>query len=124
MGHPTLCREHSRVAEQSRRKIHRKQREGSPRGGDELPLDRQQVKEGGGEDPQIWPSEMGTEAANPGYNIKRNNIIINVLGGWSRDVDATMTKLFRTRGQGILHQMQRAVRSGMLNIARTFKIVS
>ena len=82
------------------------------------------VKKGGGEDPQIWPSEMGTETAKPGYNIKQHNIITDVLGGWCHDVDATMTKLFGARGRGILHQMQRAVISGMLNIARTFKIVS
>ena len=58
----------------------------------------------------------------PGYKIKQHNIIIDVLGGWSRD--ATMTELVGSRGQGILHRMQRAVITFPLNIARTCKIVS
>ena len=66
MGHLTLRREHSRVAEQRRCKIYRSQREGGPCGGNELPVGRQQVKKGTGEDPQIWPSKMGTETAIPG----------------------------------------------------------
>ena len=66
MEHPTLRQAHSRAAEQSRCKIHRLLRDGSPCGGDDLPVDRQQVEEGGGEDPQIWPSEMATETAIPG----------------------------------------------------------
>ena len=30
----------------------------------------------------------------PGYDIRLYNIIINVLGGWSTEVDKTMRKLF------------------------------
>ena len=46
------------------------QTEGSPCGGDELPVGRQQVKEGRGGDPQKWPSEMGTERAIPGVQYQ------------------------------------------------------
>ena len=60
----------------------------------------------------------------PGYKIKQYNIIIDVSGEWSWDVNSTVTELFGARGRGILHQMQGAVISGTLNIARTFKIVS
>ena len=31
----------------------------------------------------------------PGYIVPQQNIIIDVLGGWSRDVDAYMRVLFR-----------------------------
>ena len=60
-------------------------------------MDRQ-VKEGGGEDPQIWPSEMGTETAIP--RTKQYNIITDVLGGLSPGVDTTMTELFGQEGEG------------------------
>ena len=59
---------------------------------------------------------MGTETAIPGYKLKQHNIIIDVLDGWSLDVDATMADLFGTRGRGILHRMQRAVISGTLKL--------
>ena len=40
------------------------------------------------------------------------------------DSPAMLTELFGARGQVILHRMQKVVISSMLNIARTFKIVS
>ena len=57
----------------------------------------------------------------PGYDIEQCNIIIDVLGGWSRDVDLTMRKLFGNRGYDILRRMQKATISSSLNIVRTFK---
>ena len=42
-------------------------------------------------------------------------------GGWSRDVDLTMRKLFGSRGYGVLRRMQKATISSSLNIVRTFK---
>ena len=45
----------------------------------------------------------------PGYDIRRYNIIIDVLGEWSGEVDEAMKKLFGTRGGEILLWMQRAV---------------
>ena len=57
----------------------------------------------------------------PGYDVEQCNIIIDVLGGWSRDVDLTMRKLFGSRGYDILRRMQKATISSSLNIVRTFK---
>ena len=60
----------------------------------------------------------------PGYDVEQCNIIIDMLGGgggWSRDVDLTMRKLFGSRGYDILRRMQKATISSSLNIVRTFK---
>ena len=53
----------------------------------------------------------------PGYKIEECNII----GGWSRDLDLTMRKLFSSRGYDVLRWMQKATISSSLNIERTFK---
>ena len=37
----------------------------------------------------------------PGYDVEQCNIIIDVLWGWSRDVDLTMRKLFGNRGYDV-----------------------
>ena len=58
------------------------------------------------------------------YTVKQFNIIIDVLGGWSREVDLAMRELFGTRGGDVLLRMQKAVISHSLNIARTFKVLT
>jgi len=60
----------------------------------------------------------------PGYDIRQYNIIIDVLGGWSREVDETMKELLGARGGKILLWMQRAVISHTLDITRTLKVMS
>ena len=54
-----------------------------------------------------------------GYEIKQYNIIINVLGGWCRDF--RLKELVGSKSNEVLHNMQRAVLLGTLNISRTFK---
>ena len=59
----------------------------------------------------------------PGYEEKQYNIIMDALGGWSREVDVKMSELVGGRSTDVLRKMQRAaVLSGTLNIARTFKV--
>jgi len=41
----------------------------------------------------------------PGYDIRKNNIIIYVLGGWFRAVDEAMRELFGARRGEILLRM-------------------
>ena len=60
----------------------------------------------------------------PTYTVKQFNIIIDVLGGWSQEVDLAMRELFGTRGGDVLLRMQKAVFSHSLNIARTFKVLT
>ena len=59
-----------------------------------------------------------------GYRVEQYNVIIDVLGGWSRDLDSTMRKMLGPRGRDVLLRTQRAVISSTLNIARTFKVIT
>ena len=67
------------------------------------------------------PLRFELEKLYPGYDVEQCNIIIDVLGGWSRDVDLTMRKLFGSMGYDVLRGMQKATISSSLNIVRTFK---
>ena len=60
----------------------------------------------------------------PGYKISQVNIIIDVLGGWSKELEVEMKKIFGVRYKNVLGGMQKAVLNGTLNIARTFKLVT
>ena len=59
-----------------------------------------------------------------GYEVRQYNIIMDVLGGWSRDLHVTMKELVGSRSKRVLQNMQKAVLSGSLNIARTFKVAT
>lgn len=59
----------------------------------------------------------------PGYEINQCNIILDVLLGWSKDLDVTLQKLVGSKAKCVLEKMQKACFSGTLNIARTFKVV-
>ena len=56
----------------------------------------------------------------PGCEVKQHNIIIDALGGWSREIDTTMYEIVGNRSKEVLKRMKKAVLSGTLNIARTF----
>ena len=60
----------------------------------------------------------------PGYDITQYNIIIDVLGGWSIELDATIQKLVGNRAKNVLRKMQKACLAGTLNIAGTFKVAT
>ena len=60
----------------------------------------------------------------PGYDVEQCNIIIDVLGGWSRDVDLTMRKLFGSSGYDVLRRIQKATISSSLNIVRAFNVAT
>ena len=60
----------------------------------------------------------------PGYRIVQLNVIMDVLGGWSQDLEAEMKKIFGLRSLDILKRMQKAVLSGSLNIACMFKVIT
>ena len=59
-----------------------------------------------------------------GYKVKQYNIIMDVLGGWSRDLKDELNELVGSKSKGVLHNMQKAVISGTLNISRTFKVAT
>ena len=59
----------------------------------------------------------------PGYEINQYNIILDLLGRWSQDLDVTLQMLVGSKAKGVLKNMQKACLSETLNIARTFKVV-
>jgi hypothetical protein len=60
----------------------------------------------------------------PGYKVHQYNLIMDVLGGWSNTMEEELQTLLGKKTRDILLKMQKAILSGTLNIARTFKIVS
>ena len=56
--------------------------------------------------------------------LKQHNIIIDALEEWSQEMDTTMYKIVGSRSKEVLKRMQKAVLSSMLNIARTFEVVT
>ena len=59
-------------------------------------------------DHEVCATQMGIEADIPGYEINPCNIILDVLGGQSRDLDATLQKLVGSKAKGVLKKMQKA----------------
>ena len=69
------------------------------------------------------PLRWELEQQYPGYEVKQFNIIIDVLGGWSVDVEETVKDLVGQRSRSVLRRMQKVILSHSLNIARTFKVL-
>ena len=55
--------------------------------------------------------------------MKQYNVIIEILGGWSEDLEAKMKELVGERAKHVLKRMQKVVPSHSLNIVRSFKIL-
>ena len=58
-----------------------------------------------------------------GYEVTQHNIIMDVLGGYSKDVGKTVETLVGGRGEEILRCMQKSELCNSLNIARSFKVL-
>ena len=59
----------------------------------------------------------------PRYDVKNFDIVIDVIEGWSMDLEETMKELVGQRSRSVLRWIQRVVLSHSLYIARTFKIL-
>ncbi|PFX31252.1 Retrovirus-related Pol polyprotein from type-1 retrotransposable element R2 [Stylophora pistillata] len=61
----------------------------------------------------------------PGFNIIQYNIIIDVLGGYSKDLKKSVRELVGSeRSTAVLGRMQKSVVSSSLKIARSLKVMS
>ena len=61
----------------------------------------------------------------PGYKIVQLNVIMDVLGGWPKELDVEMNKIFGARSSDVLKRMQKtALLSSSPNIARAFLIIT
>ena len=56
------------------------------------------------------------------YTIRQINVIMDVLGGWSVDMEKSLRQLLGSKSREVRKRMQRSVISNSLNIARTFKV--
>ena len=63
---------------------------------------------------------------NNNYNNNNNNnsiIIIDVLGGWSVDLEETLKDPVGQRSRSVLRRTKKVILSHSLNIARAFKVL-
>lgn len=70
------------------------------------------------------PLKWEIKQRHPGYDIAQYNIIIDVLGEWSKDLDTTPQKLVGSRAKDVLRRMQKACLSGFFNTAHMFKVAT
>ena len=59
-----------------------------------------------------------------GYQVTQYNIIIDVLGGYSREVKQALKKLVGDRSNSVAFKMQKPVLRSSLRIARSVKILN
>ena len=59
-----------------------------------------------------------------GYEVHQYNIIMDVLGGWSKETEISVQSLVGRNTTHVLERLQKAISSVTLNIARTFKVVT
>ena len=69
-------------------------------------------------------SQLRLELTNryPEYKVNQYNIIMNVLEGCSKEVEQNIKKLVGDKCESIVRQMQKAILSSSLHIARMFKL--
>ena len=69
------------------------------------------------------PLQWELQERYPGYTIQQYNIIMDVLGGWSRTLEEGLEKL-SWETKDVPGNMQKSVVSNALNIAGMFKIIT
>ena len=72
------------------------------------------------------PLRMELKRQFPGYQVKQVNIVMDVLGGYSKELESTIRSLIGvSRGREVsLLKMQKVVLSQSLNTARHFKVLT
>ena len=84
-------------------------------GGDVLSMDTASAKVRG-EDGKVRALRFELKKQYPGYDVQQCNIIM-LLGGWSRDLDLTMRKLFGSRGYDVFRRMQKVTKGAQYNFS-------
>ena len=69
-------------------------------------------------------SQLRLELTNqyPECKVDQYNMIIDVLGGCSKEVEQNVKELVGDKCQSIIRQVQKAILSGSLHVARMFKL--
>lgn len=58
----------------------------------------------------------------PEYKVNQYNIIMDVLGGCSKEVERNIKEFVGDKCESIMHQMQKEILASSLHIARMFKL--
>ena len=58
----------------------------------------------------------------PEYKVNKYNIIMEVLGGCSKEVEQNIKELVGDKCESIMRQMQKAILSSSLHIARMLEL--
>ena len=58
----------------------------------------------------------------PDYKVNQYNIIMDVLGGSSREVEQNIKEFVGDKCESIMSQMQKAILSSSLHVAKMFKL--
>ena len=69
------------------------------------------------------PLRWELEQRYPEYRVTQFNIIVDVLGGYSRDVRKALKELVGDKSDTIALQIQKSVITSSLNIARRFELL-
>ena len=69
------------------------------------------------------PLRWELEQRYPEYRVTQFNIIVDVLGGYSRDVRKALKELVGDKSDTLALQIQKSVITSSLNIARRFKLL-
>ena len=59
-----------------------------------------------------------------GFKIRQHYIILDVLGGYSKELQGTVRQLVGARSKDVLLKTQRSIPSNSLHIAPFFKIMT
>ena len=74
--------------------------------------------------PCLLHGQLRLELTNryPEYKVNQYNIIMDVLEGCSKEVEKNIKELVGDKCESIMRQMQKAILSSSLHIARMFKL--
>ena len=86
-------------------------------------MDRESNRKDAAKTQKYAPMRWELKQQLKGYVVEQHNIIIDLLGGWSNELEEVTQKLLGARGKDVLRGMQKSVISNSLNIARMFKVM-
>ena len=76
-----------------------------------------------GKDKQVWSPSVGSTKRYPGYCIKQYNIVIDVLGGYSRDLSQVLRDLVEEASSKVALRMHMSVITSTLHVTHYVKII-
>ena len=72
---------------------------------------------------RYWPLRWELQQRNPEYRVTQFNIIVDVLGGYSRDVRKALKEVVGDKSDTKALSIQKSVITSSLNVASHFKLL-